>query len=97
MFGVRPATLARWARAGQIAVQPTPGGHRRYLRSAVRALLSEKQRSPAAVQREMDAIRLYEQGWSIRRVAREFDTGYGVMRRVILKHTTLRSRAGTQG
>ena len=41
-----------------------------------------------------DAVRLYEQGWSVRQVAAEFDTGYGVMRRVLGRHTTLRNRGG---
>jgi excisionase family DNA binding protein len=38
MLGVRPATVARWARIGAIkpAVE-TPGGHRRYRRGDVRA------------------------------------------------------------
>ncbi len=95
MFGVRPATLALWARTGRIDVQRTPGGHGRYRRSAIRALLDEAEpRDPVAVQREIDAVRLYEQGWSIRRVAKEFDTTYGAMRRLLLRNTTLRSRAG---
>ncbi len=97
MLGVRPPTLARWAREGLIAAQPTPGGHRRYLLSAVRKLLDQAEhRDPAALQRELDAVRLYDQGWSIRRVAAEFETSYGAMRRLLARHTTLRTRAGIQ-
>jgi transposase len=43
---------------------------------------------------ETDAVRLYYQGWSIRRVAAEFGTSYGVMRRVLGKHVTLRISSG---
>jgi lambda repressor-like predicted transcriptional regulator len=39
-----------------------------------------------------DAIRLYEQGWSIRRVAEEFGVSYGAMRRTLGRHVTLRER-----
>ena len=31
---------------------------------------------------ERDAVRLYEQGWSIRQVADRFSLSYGVMRRI---------------
>jgi transposase len=41
-----------------------------------------------------DAVRLYEQGWSIRQVADKFDTSYGATRRVLSRHTTLRIRGG---
>jgi excisionase family DNA binding protein len=35
LFGVRPATIARWAREGCLTPLRTPGGHRRYVRSSV--------------------------------------------------------------
>jgi transposase len=41
-----------------------------------------------------DAVRLYDQGWSIRQVAEKFDCSYGAMRRILMKHTTLRNRGG---
>lgn len=41
-----------------------------------------------------DAVRLYEQGWTIRQVAARFEYGYGTMRRVLKNHTTLRARGG---
>ncbi len=39
MLGVDPDTLRRWADNGKIEVFTTPGGHRRFLRSAIDALL----------------------------------------------------------
>jgi excisionase family DNA binding protein len=39
MLGVDPGTLRRWADAGKIDVFTTPGGHRRFPRAAVEALL----------------------------------------------------------
>ncbi|GAA4496977.1 hypothetical protein GCM10023191_039780 [Actinoallomurus oryzae] len=41
-----------------------------------------------------DAVRLYDQGWSIRRVAEEFGVGYGLMRRILRSRTVLRDRGG---
>lgn len=39
LIGVSPATLRRWSNAGVIATFTTPGGHRRFARSAVLDLL----------------------------------------------------------
>ena len=39
LFRVDPKTVTRWAAAGQIACLRTPGGHRRFRESDVRALL----------------------------------------------------------
>jgi excisionase family DNA binding protein len=39
LFGVRPATLARWAREGRLTAKRTPGAHRRYSRAQIDALL----------------------------------------------------------
>lgn len=39
MLGVDPDTLRRWADAGKIEVFITPGGHRRFPRTAVEAML----------------------------------------------------------
>ena len=38
-LGVDPDTLRRWANAGKVAVFQTPGGHRRFLRSTIEAML----------------------------------------------------------
>lgn len=92
LFGVRTTTIARWARTGRLDATKTPGGHRRYRRSAVSALLgtdaAERRAAPRGI--EEDAVRLYDQGWSIRRVAAEFGLSYGAMRRILKKHVTLR-------
>src|SRR5438094_953093 len=47
MLGVDPDTLRRWADNGKVDVFTTPGGHRRFLRSAIDALLPR----PRAVRR----------------------------------------------
>ena len=39
LFRVDPKTVTRWAAAGRIASIRTPGGHRRFRESEVRALL----------------------------------------------------------
>lgn len=39
LFRVDPKTVTRWARAGRIEAIVTPGGHRRYRRSQVDAIL----------------------------------------------------------
>lgn len=39
VFRVDPKTVSRWAAAGRVASIRTPGGHRRYRESEIRALL----------------------------------------------------------
>lgn len=39
MFRVDPKTVTRWTKAGRISSIRTPGGHRRFRESEVRALL----------------------------------------------------------
>lgn len=90
MFGVRTPTIARWAREGKLVPMFTPGGHRRYRLAHVRALLTPHN-GPDPVMVD-DAVRLYAQGWTIRQVAARFECGYGVMRRILQDHTTLRAR-----
>jgi excisionase family DNA binding protein len=41
LFRVDPKTVTRWAAAGRIHSIRTPGGHRRFLESEVRALLTQ--------------------------------------------------------
>jgi excisionase family DNA binding protein len=48
LLGVSPATLRRWADAGQLAAFTTPGGHRRFERAAVLSLLPAMRRSRPA-------------------------------------------------
>ena len=52
LLGITPQTLRRWADRGQIVSYTTPGGHRRFPRSAVTALL------PAARDRRPDLAEL---------------------------------------
>lgn len=40
LFRVDPKTVTRWAKQGRVGVIRTPGGHRRYLESEIRALLT---------------------------------------------------------
>jgi excisionase family DNA binding protein len=47
LFNVDPKTVTRWAKTGKLTSRMTPGGHRRYLESEVRALLGEPARLEA--------------------------------------------------
>ena len=42
LMGVSPATLRRWSDAGDIRTFTTPGGHRRFSRSAIAGLLPDE-------------------------------------------------------
>ena len=92
LFGVRTTTIARWAREGVLSAVATPGGHRRYRRGEIAAALAKTTVPDEQRRIEQDAVRLYDQGWSIRRVAEAFDMSYGTMRRLLAKHTHLRDR-----
>jgi excisionase family DNA binding protein len=100
VFGVRTATIARWAREGRLTPLRTPGGHRRYRSIDVRKVLrgneSAEERGEPDEDEDMaqDAVRLYGQGWSIRQVADRFECSYGVMRRILNGRVTLRTRGG---
>jgi excisionase family DNA binding protein len=48
LFRVDPKTVTRWAKAGRISSIRTPGGHRRFRESEVRALLAAEE-TPATV------------------------------------------------
>jgi excisionase family DNA binding protein len=48
VLGVSPATLRRWSDAGRLRVFTTPGGHRRFSRSALERLLpADRTRRPS--------------------------------------------------
>lgn len=48
MLGVSPATVRRWSDAGRLTVYTTPGGHRRFSRTALHRLLpSDRSRRPS--------------------------------------------------
>lgn len=46
MFRVDPKTVTRWAKDGRLSSIRTPGGHRRYEESEVRALLEGRRHDP---------------------------------------------------
>jgi excisionase family DNA binding protein len=53
LFRVDPKTVTRWASAGRIGSIRTPGGHRRFRETEVRALLSSLT-TPALLDRSAD-------------------------------------------
>ncbi|HSO30846.1 MAG TPA: helix-turn-helix domain-containing protein [Candidatus Sulfomarinibacteraceae bacterium] len=63
LIGVSPATLRRWADAGDLAAFVTPGGHRRFTRSSILGLL------PTAAKPRR---RLQELGETPERVVRQY-------------------------
>ena len=99
LFGVRTTTIARWVREGRLSSFLAPGGHRRYHLPEVRALLNTTKPAPSEAERQMtqDAVRLYEQGWSIRQVAEKFDVDYTTMRRLLKRNGVHLRRQGTNG
>lgn len=68
LIGVSPATLRRWSDAGEIRAFTTPGGHRRFARSAVLGLIP-------ADRRDRTPGRLGEIGERIGRVYRRIAAG----------------------
>lgn len=52
ILGVDPDTLRRWADRGKVDVFQTPGGHRRFLRSSIEAMLPR----PRTVRRSLSAL-----------------------------------------
>jgi len=92
LVGVTVTTVGRWARAEVLKASAlTPGGQRRYRRGDVLTFMDNRPKTgPEYQQLEEDAVRLYHQGWSIRQVATRFNYNYGTMRRLLLRHTSLR-------
>ena len=46
LVGVAPDTLRRWADSGKVESYVTPGGHRRFLRSSLEAMINAPRRAP---------------------------------------------------
>jgi len=74
MLGVHPSTLRQWADSGKIPTVRTPGGHRRFAETDVRALLEPEPLQPSGVQLlvqsalgrarlEVSGGKLEEQSW----------------------------------
>lgn len=69
VLGVSPATLRRWSDAGRLRVYTTPGGHRRFSRSALERLLpADRSRRPSIGAAGMTPSRLAR---TYRRASRE--------------------------
>ncbi len=68
LLGVSAATLRRWSDAGRIPVFTTPGGHRRYSRRALAALIPS---------RHPDRASLAQLGASSDRIVRAYRRGGG--------------------
>ncbi len=69
MLGVSPATLRRWSDAGRLRVFTTPGGHRRFSRSALERLLpADRSRRPSLGSAGLTPTRIAR---SYRRASRE--------------------------
>ncbi len=56
LFRVDPKTVTRWAAAGRISSIRTPGGHRRFHESEVRALLQGEPRADLRALRSERAL-----------------------------------------
>jgi excisionase family DNA binding protein len=48
LFRVDPRTVTRWAKIGKLPSVRTPGGHRRYRKTVVRALFTGGAEGPTA-------------------------------------------------
>jgi excisionase family DNA binding protein len=69
VLGVSPATLRRWSDAGRLRVFTTPGGHRRFSRSALERLLpADRSRRPSIGAAGLTSNRMTR---TYRRVTRE--------------------------
>jgi excisionase family DNA binding protein len=69
VLGVSPATLRRWSDAGRLRVFTTPGGHRRFSRSALERLLpADRSRRPAIAAADLSPSRIAQ---TYRRASRE--------------------------
>lgn len=57
LVGVGPDTLRRWADSGKVQSYQTPGGHRRFLRSSLEAMINGPRRHRYGVERLPDSTR----------------------------------------
>ena len=73
LIGVSPATLRRWSAAGDVKAFTTPGGHRRFSRAAVLAMLPAERRDRPDLERLGETlqrmIRVYRR--ELRRTGRQ--------------------------
>jgi excisionase family DNA binding protein len=57
LVGVGPDTLRRWADTGKVQSYQTPGGHRRFLRSSLEAMINAPRRHRYGMERLADSAR----------------------------------------
>ncbi|HUF07476.1 MAG TPA: helix-turn-helix domain-containing protein [Candidatus Binatia bacterium] len=57
LVGVGPDTLRRWADTGKVQSYQTPGGHRRFLRSSLEAMINAPRRHRYDIERLADSTR----------------------------------------
>jgi excisionase family DNA binding protein len=55
LVGVGPDTLRRWADTGKVQSYQTPGGHRRFLRSSLEAMVNQPRRARYTTERLPDS------------------------------------------
>ena len=55
LVGVGPDTLRRWADTGKVQSYQTPGGHRRFLRSSLEAMINAPRRARYGMERLPDS------------------------------------------
>lgn len=55
LVGVGPDTLRRWADTGKVQSYQTPGGHRRFLRSSLQAMINAPRRTRYGMERLPDS------------------------------------------
>ena len=55
LVGVGPDTLRRWADTGKVQSYQTPGGHRRFLRSSLEAMINAPRRHRYGMERLSDS------------------------------------------
>ena len=72
LVGVGPDTLRRWADSGRVQSYQTPGGHRRFLRSSLEAMINAPRRHRYGIERLPDSTQTMA-GELHRRIQR---TGY---------------------
>ncbi|HEX6128807.1 MAG TPA: helix-turn-helix domain-containing protein [Candidatus Limnocylindria bacterium] len=75
LVGVGPDTLRRWADSGKVESFTTPGGHRRFLRSSLEAMVNAPRRHRYGVERLSGSAGTIS-GEVHRRVARGGDAGH---------------------
>src|SRR5215211_7219104 len=69
LLGVSPATVRRWSDAGRLRTFTTPGGHRRFSRSAIHGLLpSDRTKRPSIAKAGLTPSRIAR---SYRRASRD--------------------------